>query len=438
MNRTGALTLLELNRRIAGALSCPDLAEVWVTAEMSDARLSRGHCYMELIDKDADSGDVRARLKGVIWASTFQRINAEFYAATGQRLASGMKVLVRGSVNYHAAYGMSFVISAIDPSYTMGEVERRRREILERLQREGVADLNRTIEWPDVPWRIAVISAANAAGYGDFIHQLYHNPSRLRFRTRLFTAALQGQNTASSVIAALDAIAAEADNWDCVVIIRGGGATSDLVSFDDYHLAANVAQFPLPVVVGIGHERDVTVLDYVANMRVKTPTAAAEWLIARGEDALERLHRLASELLRSVADTTAEASRQLAYIESTLTSAPAASLQRAEARCRQAALTLAGSVGRSTSVHLARLDAALSALRVASSLAVERAQARLQRQADMLAALSPQATLARGYTITRTADGHAIRSSADLAEGTRIITTFADGSASSVIQSPKE
>lgn len=353
--------------------------------------------------------------------------------ATGQRLASGMKVMGCGSVNFHAAYGLSFIISDIDPSYTMGEVERRRREILARLQHEGVADLNRSLEWPEVPWRVAVISAANAAGYGDFIHQLYHNTSRLRFRTALFTAALQGQDTADSVISALDRIAAEADRWDCVVIIRGGGATSDLISFDDYRLAANVAQFPLPIIVGIGHERDVTVLDYIANMRVKTPTAAAEWLIARGEDALDRLRRLASALLQSASDTTSQAARQLAYAESALQAAPVAALDRARARCHSTALALAGAVGKVGAAQNARIDAAVASLRAVAALSVERALNKLQRIDDLLAALSPTATLARGYTITRRSDGSAVTSATDIMPGETIVTVTASDTITSIV-----
>lgn len=283
------VTLQALARRVSAALADTSLFNVWVVAELSDLRVNHGHCYLELMEKHPSTGAILARMRAVIWANVFPRINADFLSTTGQRLASGIKVMVCGTVNYHPAFGMSFVISAIDPAFTMGEAERRRREILRKLQIEGVLELNRSIEWPDVPNRIAIISAPGAAGYGDFIHQLYTNPSGLRFHTQLFPAVMQGERTSPSVIAALDSIAAGMDEFDCVVIIRGGGATSDLLAFDDYELAANIAQFPLPVVIGIGHERDTTVLDYVANMRVKTPTAAAEWLIARGENALAAL-----------------------------------------------------------------------------------------------------------------------------------------------------
>ena len=282
------ITLSRLTRMVGQALASAPLQNVWVVAELSDLRLNHGHCYMELMEKDPATGSIMARMRAAIWASNFPSINATFMAATGRRLESGLKVMVCGTVNFHSAFGLSFVINSIDPAYTMGEAERRRREILQRLTAEKVIDLNRQLEWPDVALRIAVISASGAAGYGDFINQLYNNPSRLRFSTRLFQAVMQGDRTAASIIACLEAIASDVDSYDCVVIIRGGGATSDLLAFDDYDLAANVAQFPLPVIIGIGHERDTTVLDYVANMRVKTPTAAAEWLIGRGQQALDR------------------------------------------------------------------------------------------------------------------------------------------------------
>ena len=260
--KTEHITLEELTGRISGLInSTPALRNVWVTAETSDLRRS-GHCYLELIQKHPVTGEPVARARATIWRSVFARIDADFFVATGQRLDSGMKVMVQVTANYHPSYGLSLNITDIDPAYTMGDLMRIRMEILARLKQEGVIDLNRTIEWCDVPLRIAVISAGGAAGYGDFIHQIYNNEYRLRFSTKLFPAVMQGTQAPASIISALEDIAAEEENWDCVVIIRGGGATSDLASFENYDLAANVAQFPLPIIIGIGHERDVTVLDY--------------------------------------------------------------------------------------------------------------------------------------------------------------------------------
>lgn len=427
------LSLSQLTRRIAEALSRPTLTNVWVVAELSDLRVSHGHCYMELIDKDEKTGAVNARLRAVIWASTFLKLNSEFFACTGQRLASGLKVMVAGSVNFHSAYGLSFVINGINPQFTMGESERRRREIIQRLTAEGVIDLNKNIEWPELVQRIAIISAPGAAGYGDFINQLYSNPSRLRFSTELFTALMQGDRTSGSIIAALDEIAARCDDFDCVVIIRGGGATSDLMAFDDYDLAANVAQFPLPIIVGIGHERDVTVLDFVANMRVKTPTAAAEWLISVGENALERLRRIASDILLTSSEIISSAKTHLAYLESNFSIVPIAALQRAEALVRQSSISLSGISARRIAPELARLQARCDALDIALKSRLGVAAKHIDNCELLVAALSPLATLKRGYSLTMV-DGRTVRSAAELSAGQEITTAFADGQVMSIIQ----
>lgn len=426
----GALTLSALNRQIAMALSQPAMQNVWVVAETSDLRVNRGHCYLELIEKNPDTGTVEARLRAVVWASVFVRIDAEFRAATGQSLQSGLKVMVCGSVNYHSAYGISFVISAVDPSYTIGEAERRRREIIRRLSQEGMLELNRMLPWPVPAQRIAVISAPGAAGYGDFLHQLFGNPSRLRFHVRLFTALMQGERTVPSVIAALEQIAADIDSWDCVVIIRGGGATSELQAFDNYDLAANIAQFPLPVIVGIGHERDVTVLDYVANLRVKTPTAAAEWLISNAQQSLDRLRRLAADILSASTGCIAASAERLAYLQSAIDIAPAMALDKAGARLRQSTALLAAAVANRMAPEPTKLNATMQAIASAAANAVSRAADRLRGRRELLDALSPQATLKRGYSITLK-NGRAIKSASQLQPGDCLTTLFADGSVES-------
>lgn len=408
------ITLVQLNRRITGALTAtPGLTDVWITAETSDLRTSGGHCYMELLQKD-DSGRMLAKSRAVIWASAYARLGAAFYATTGSRLASDMKIMARVSVNFHAVYGFTLVITDIDPDYTVGDLARRRNRIIAQLKEDGVYDLNRTMHWSSTPCRIAVISAAGAAGYGDFVKHLHHNAARLRFTTRLFTAALQGAQTAPSVIAALDSIMAEVDSFDCVVIIRGGGAVSDLVSFDDYDLASNVAQFPLPIIVGIGHERDVTVLDFVANTRVKTPTAAAEVLIGRMSEAYENIRRLARAIMGTVAERIASERQQLAYWDGNLPALARNVIDRARRR-----------VGPET----ARAFAAA----VRSQLA--RRSERLGSLGELLDALAPEATLRRGYSITHYA-GRAVTDSSTLTPGAEITTTFAAGpEVKSVIQS---
>lgn len=422
---TESLSLLQLNQRIARLIADPSTQNVWVTAELSDVAVRGGHCYMELLQKD-DRGVQVAKARGVIWANNYARIAPEFTAATGQRFATGLKLMVRASASMHPVYGMSLVITAVNPDYTMGDLLRRRREILARLQSEGILELNRQLKWTDVPLRVAVISARGAAGYGDFINQLYHNPSRLRFRTRLFEAVMQGERVAPSIIAALDAIAADADNWDGVVIIRGGGATSDLYGFEDYDLAANIAQFPLPVIVGIGHERDITLLDYVANMRVKTPTAAAEWLISRGDEALGFLQTVGNRILQIAGDRMSGHKEQLSYFEGLLPNAATAALQRAMSRLHAGAMSLATVSSRRVVPQLARLDMMGEIMLRAWDTQRNRRSDRLKALEEMLGALSPEAVLKRGYSITRV-NGKVVTSPSETAPGDQIETQLAGG-----------
>ncbi len=425
------LTLLQLNQRIAALMTVPDTQNVWVTAELSDVSARGGHCYMELLQKHPESGATLAKARGVIWANVYSRLSVDFYNATGQKFASGIKVMVRASASMHPVYGMSLVITAINPEYTMGDLLRRRREILERLQREGILEMNRQLDWCEVPLRIAVISARGAAGYGDFINQLYNNPSRLNFKTQLFEAVMQGDRTPSTIIAALNQIAMQQDEWDGVVIIRGGGATSDLVAFENYELAANIAQFPLPVIVGIGHERDITVLDYVANMRVKTPTAAAEWLIEQGEQALGWLRSTGAAILQIVSDCIAGSKEQLSYYEALLPKAPLMAVEREKSRMRGNVMSLGQISARRISPELMRLDQVAKSMCSATEMVLSRRNDRLDSMQAMLSALSPEATLRRGYSITRVG-GKAVTDVSQIHEGTEIETTLVNGTIISV------
>lgn len=427
------LSVTALSRIIAGFLATPDLRDVWVTGELIDLRASGGHCYMELIDKNSATGRIDARVKGIMWANVAPGIGRKFLEGTGQRLVSGLKVMVRGTINYHPSFGLSFVITDINPSYTLGEAERRRREILDRLKREGILDLNRALPWPSPCLRIAVVSASGAAGYGDFINQLFSSPRRLRFNVSLFPAVLQGEKTVPSCIAALDKIAARADEFDCVVMIRGGGSSTDLQSFDDYLLALNIAQFPLPVIVGIGHERDITVLDYVAALRVKTPTAAAEWLIARGSECLDRLRTLAADILAAATDRIAGAKTQLSYNEGMLPTLARAAADRSRAVIDRSAAALATLGQTRIAPARASLEAARQALLLAVPAAIERRQTALNASEAILRALSPEATLRRGFSITRLSDGTTATSAQALIPGTILTTLFADGAVTSTI-----
>ncbi len=403
----------------------PETSGVWVTAELADVAVRGGHCYMELLEKD-DGGRQLARVRGCIWANVYSRLAPYFYQATGQQFASGLKVLLRGSISMHPVFGMSFVIDSINPEYTMGDLLRRRRQILERLKAEGILDMNRELKWPMVPQRVAVISSPGAAGYGDFMNQLRHNPMRLRFDTRLYEAVMQGASAPASIIAALDRVLADAHLWDGVVIIRGGGATADLQAFEDYQLAATVAQYPLPIAIGIGHERDVTVLDYIANKRLKTPTAVAEWLIGQGEEMLGFLDMVGQRVLQTVTDRLSGHKQQLAQAEALLPAASLNALGRAGAWLRSCATLLSGISGRRVQSQLARLDMTLEAVAGAANATLRREADRLKTREELLEVLSPAATLRRGYSITRVG-GRAVSSVADVPAGATVETTLADG-----------
>ncbi|HOI50092.1 MAG TPA: exodeoxyribonuclease VII large subunit, partial [Prolixibacteraceae bacterium] len=312
----GQLTLLELNNLIRDALQDAFPETIWVVAEISELKINRtGHCYLELIEKDSVSDDIVARARATIWSYTFRMLKPYFETATGQPFSDGIKVLVLVSVEYHPAYGLSFNIKDIDPTYTVGDLVRRRREIIEKLQEAGVFDMNRELPLPLVPQRIAIISSATAAGYQDFVNQLEHNSYGFIFHHRLFEAFMQGAEAAPSILRALDRIYAEEENFDAVAIIRGGGAQADLSCFDNFELAYTVAQFPLPVVTGIGHEKDDTIIDLVAHTRQKTPTAVAEFFIsgaARFYEKLTELQKAVAERTREILESHAETLTNLA------------------------------------------------------------------------------------------------------------------------------
>jgi exodeoxyribonuclease VII large subunit len=286
-------TLLELNSLIRDVLQ-DNLPEVyWIIAEISEMKVNRtGHCYLELVEKEPATDEIVARARATIWSYTFRMVKPYFETATGQPFREGIKVMIQVSVEFHPAYGLSLNIRDIDPAYTLGDMVRRRREIIARLQEAGVFDMNRELPLPLVPQRIAVISSSTAAGYGDFIHQLENNSHGFLFATRLYEAYMQGNEAVPSILNSLDSIFTEENEFDAVAIIRGGGAQADLNCFDSYDLAYAVTQFPLPVITGIGHEKDDTILDLVAHTRLKTPTAVAEFFISGMAKFEERLNEL--------------------------------------------------------------------------------------------------------------------------------------------------
>lgn len=420
------ITLLELTQRISNLVMRPETQNVWITAELQDVASRGGHCYMELLQKDEDGRQV-ARIRGCCWANIYGPLSRRFYEATGQQFASGLKVMLRVSATMHSVFGLSLVIQEVNPEYTMGDLIRRRNEILRKLQDEGILEDNRSLKWPIVIQRVAIISAPGAAGYGDFMNQLLNNPSRLKFKTRLFPAVMQGASAPASIIAALEEIAKEAKEWDGVVIIRGGGATSDLQAFEDYALAASVAQFPLPVAIGIGHERDVTVLDWVANIRLKTPTAVAEWLIGKGETVLGALIAAGNKIVQYATQRVTGDKEQLAQAEALLPVAATGAVERSKAMLTRAVSTLYGLSSGKIEPSRARLDMIAANLAAASSNQLRRQAERLDASEKLLEVLSPASTLARGYSITRI-DGHAVSSVKDVPLGALLEITVADGS----------
>lgn len=428
-----AISLVEFNRRIGGLLHDASVQRCWVVAETSDVRQSGGHCYLELVQKDAQTGQTLARMRGIVWASVYARLRCEFERATGQPFASGMNVMVEVSANFHEQYGLSVVITGINPTYTLGDMARQRLEILNRLRSEGIIDMNKQLPWDDVAQRVAVISAAGAAGYGDFMNQLHNNPSGIKFYTCLFPAVMQGQSTVTSVIAALERINDYADLFDCVVIIRGGGSTSDLNSFDNYDLAANVAQFPLPVICGIGHDRDNTVVDSVASVRVKTPTAAAEWLLDRAQSALDHVNALTDMVVDSATQMLSGARQQLAYFTSGIPLMADNIVVRHRARLQQIAAAIPVVAARR--IDGAGKDLAFASQRLAMAarqcVANERQRVTgLEKQVELL---SPDRVLRRGYSLTLR-DGHVVTSASSLRAGDSLVTRFADGERTSVVE----
>lgn len=429
------LSLLELNNRIRGVVNDAFPGSCWVRAEMSDVRTnaSSGHCYLEFIEKNPVTGQLVAKARGSIWAKTFRMLKPYFEMETGQLFASGLKVLVKVSVEFHELYGYSLTVLDIDPAYTMGDMLRRRMEIIRQLKEEGVFALNKELPFPVLPKRIAVITSPTAAGYEDFLNQLANNRSGYHFYTKLFSALMQGERTEESVIAALDRIYNYLDYFDVVVIIRGGGATSDLNSFDSYLLAANCAQFPLPVITGIGHERDDTILDMVAHTRMKTPTAVAEFLIGRMDAAaveLEGLQQEVSELATGIL------LKQKNYLQLLGARLPVVAVNRIE-RNRSYLQMVGNKLPVSASALLSRHRSSLETMqmqlqnRVTTRLAEGSRFIQLTEQFIKMA--SPDYVLKRGYSLTLK-DGKIIKHATDLTSGDELTTRFMDGEVKSIVE----
>lgn len=420
------LTLYELNSLVKEAIELTFTQQFWVEAELADTTERRGHLYLDLVQKDEHSATPIARASARCWASVWASVRPRFERTTRQRLTAGMKVLLRVYPQFHQAYGFSWIVTDIDPTYTLGDMQRQRQEIIDRLKRDGVFDMQRELTLPMFCQRIAVISSATAAGFGDFCNHLQHNDYGFHFAVELFPAIMQGEQVEPTVISALDSINSRTDDFDCVVIIRGGGATVDMSGFNTLLLAENVANFPLPIITGIGHDRDESIIDMISFMQVKTPTAAAALLIERLLNVSERITAATSSITRCVQEKleyerirltalstripilfSLTKTRQLSIIDS-LTQRMTAAVQQ-DIRQRQ---------------H--QLQIAAQRLAPATQRTMQQEQHRLQMLTQRTAALDPAAILHRGFSMTL-CNGRFVTDASQMKNGDIMETRLANG-----------
>ena len=391
------------------SIECEMPEEYWVEAELSECRETRGHCYMELIQKDELSATPVAKAQAKCWANKWLTIRPYFERITGQQLHAGMKVLLQVYPQFHEAYGFSWIVNDIDPTYTIGDMARKRQEIIKKLKDEGVFDLQKELQLPMFCQRIAVISSQTAAGYGDFCNQLADNPYGFKFETQLFPATMQGEGVEQSIINALERI--YDTDYDCVVIIRGGGATSDMSGFDTLALAENVANFPIPIITGIGHERDESILDMVSHTRVKTPTAAAAFLIEHIKEVLDVIDNSQDRITRYAQQKLTTLNSQLAIVSESIPRLFSLVKTRQESK----------------------LDIFEQRMRTSIDRRLTNESHKLELISEKLKALDPTLLLARGYSITMH-NGHAVKDASSLAPGTEIETRLAKGTIHSIIK----
>ncbi|MBR5323271.1 MAG: exodeoxyribonuclease VII large subunit [Muribaculaceae bacterium] len=430
------ITLYELNNMLSIVVGNAFQKQYKVAAEISELRINgSGHCYMELIEKD-EQGNTVAKARANIWASTFRKLQPFFEYSTGISLKAGIKILVTVKVSFDPLYHYSLTVWDIDPAYTVGDMAMRRTQILNRLADEGVIDDNKSLTLSPIPKRIAVISSATAAGYGDFCDQLKKNTKGYVFYPVLFKALMQGEQASESIINALNRIYCNMNLFDCVVIIRGGGATSELNCFDDYNLALNITQFPLPVIVGIGHERDITVLDYVAYKSIKTPTAVAEFLISKISESDDYLNELSGEIADRIKDILNSEKLTLSTIESQLPSLVINKIEREKNGLSQLQSKVLINIRERVGREQIKLATTHTSLIDKFERAIERENNRILNIEKSIELLSPDRILKRGYSIS-VKDGFAVKSVTELREGDYIKVVFADGEAETEVKNLK-
>lgn len=417
------LTLFELNSLVRDVIEENFDAQYWVVGELSDVSTPAfgGHFYGELVQKDEETDRIIAKARITCWARNYNMIRLRFQKEAGETLRKGLQVKLLVEVNFHEQYGFSLNVLDIDSTFTLGDLAKRRREILQQLEKDGILHDNQSLPLPRLLRRIAVISSATAAGYGDFCHQLEENEYGFHFDVQLFPAVMQGEQVPESIILALEEISSSSGEverglpFDLVVIIRGGGASSDLSDFDSYELAACIALYPLPVLTGIGHERDETVLDYVAHTRVKTPTAAAAFIIGHQAAEATLLDELYQRITRSAEERILRERQRLERHRAVLPLLFTNMIQ-----------------GQQSKLQLLR-----QRLLAALPQRIEREQHRQQLLEKRLELLDPRLLLKRGYTIT-TCGGKLVRSIEGLAEGEVLTTQTEKGNIYSVVKVVKK
>lgn len=425
------LTLYELNNFVRKVLEINLSETYWLQAELSEVKENRGHCFVEFVQKAKKNNSIIAKARGQIWASKWAIMRPYFEQTTGQCLSAGMEVLVEVEVTFHEAYGYSLNIIDIDPRFTLGDIAKRRQEIIKQLQEEGVYEMNKEIELPTLLQRIAVISAATAAGYQDFCNQLQNNPHGLAFHSQLFPAVMQGTQVEQSIINALNAIANEMERWDAVVIIRGGGAAADLTGFDTLLLAENVAQFPLPIITGIGHEKDDTVIDLVSHTRVKTPTAAAEFIIQHQLNQLNHIEEMASTIVQFVNFKLQTEQSRLERMASRIPSLFNVRKTMEEAKMLQQLTRVVTSIRSQLTQRQSRIDISEQRLRLSTDKLLTAAHHSLAIAETQINGANPKRLLRLGFSITRI-NGKAVTSAKQVKPGDLLKTTLTDGEITSI------
>lgn len=434
MQQRHALTLFELNSMVRDVIETTLDRAYWVEAELSEAREVRGHCYMELIQKDIFSPTPVARASAKCWRTTWVRLKPKFERATGETLHAGLKVMLLVTASFHEAYGFSWIVQDIDPTYTLGDMARKRLEIIRQLKDEGVFDLQRELKIPMFAQRVAVISSENAAGYGDFCRQLLDNDYGFAFHIELFPAVMQGEQVETTIIAALNDIYGRAGDFDVVVIIRGGGATADMSGFDTLALAENVANFPLPIITGIGHDRDESVLDMVSNTRVKTPTAAASFLIdnlanvwSHIDNMRERIVSYTQHRIDAEKSRFRSASERIPVLFSLVKERQNTRLDRLSTRISNLTKEKISEANH----HIIILESNILPM---TERIMTREKNHLEQLSLRMKALDPELLLKRGYSITLH-NGKTLKDVATLKAGDVIETRFAKGVAKSTVVS---